>query len=291
MTLPSCAVINFSTKLKDAEVQDAIRVMNRQIIEDFVPIWGYGRSLKLVAASFDPGDDSTLKEEKVQADSVIYLVDESSLPGALGYHDLNSRDIPFGFVFVLDPNDWTTTFSHEVLELILDPTVNILVPGPHPTNPANTVLHAYEACDAVERMSYKIDGIAVSNFVTNSYFTVGDQIGTRNDFLGVGVPSFNVTQGSHIAFFDLQTGQWETVFGQQASPVKAFAQRAKQFEHAKPQRDESKIGSLLAEYKANYKKKKAAPALSGLPKLRGVTRAGRYKALSEVLGARVKVGR
>ena len=60
-----------------------------------------------------------LKEEKVPAESVIYLIDESTLPGALGYHDLNTRDFPVGFVFVLDPNDWTTTLSHEVLELIL----------------------------------------------------------------------------------------------------------------------------------------------------------------------------
>ncbi|WP_447597903.1 hypothetical protein [Nitrospira sp. Nam80] len=167
MALPSCAVIKFTSKLKDADVQDAVRVMNRQIMEDFMPIWGYRRTLKYIAAGFEQADDNTLKEEKIAADSVVYLLDESTLPGALGYHDLNTRDIPVGFVFVLDPNDWTTTLSHEVLELILDPTVNILIPGPHPKDPQNIVLHAYEVCDAVERMSYKIDGIDVSNFLTN----------------------------------------------------------------------------------------------------------------------------
>ncbi len=232
-----------------------------------------------------------LKEEKVPAESVIYLIDESTLPGALGYHDLNTRDFPVGFVFVLDPNDWTTTLSHEVLELILDPTVNILVPGPHPGNPQNIVLHAYEVCDAVERMSYTIDGIVVSNFLTNSYFTIGEQIGSRTDFLGVDVPSFGVTKGSHIAFFNLQTNRWEQVIGQQASPVKAFARRAQQHEHPKPQRDESKLASILADYKTNYKKRKAAPALSGLSKLRGVTRMARYQALSETMAGKAKVGR
>ena len=34
-----------------------------------------------------------------------------------------------GFVFTNLP-DWTVTLSHEVLELIIDPTVNIFVPGP-----------------------------------------------------------------------------------------------------------------------------------------------------------------
>ena len=291
MALPSCAVIKFTPKLKDADVQDAVRVMNRQIMEDFMPIWGYGRTLKYIAAGFEPSDDNTLKEEKIPADSVVYLLDESTLEGALGYHDLNTRDVPVGFVFVLDPNDWTTTLSHEVLELILDPTVNILIPGPHPQDPQNIVLHAYEVCDAVERMSYKIDGIDVSNFLTNSYFTVGEQIGSRNDFLGVGVPSFGVTKGSHIAFFNLQTNDWEQVIGQQSSPVRAFAKRAEQHEHPKPKRDESRLASILADYKNKYKARKAAPALSGLPKLRGVTRRSRYEVLAEKMKAQAKVHR
>jgi hypothetical protein len=93
----------------------------------------------------------------------------------------------------LQADHWT--LSHEVLELILDPTVNLFVPGPDPRNAANLVLHTYEACDAVERFSYTIDGIAVSDFLTPSYFTQGEALGTRNDFLGVGVPSFREPQG------------------------------------------------------------------------------------------------
>jgi hypothetical protein len=58
-------------------------------------------------------------------------VNESTLPGALGYHFINAAEVPFGFVFVLDPNsnEWTITLSHEALEMIIDPTANVLVPG------------------------------------------------------------------------------------------------------------------------------------------------------------------
>ena len=63
------------------------------------------------APTFDPADPDTLAEEDVPADSVMYLVDEASLQGALGFHDRNTRDVPFGFVFVLNPQDWTTTLS------------------------------------------------------------------------------------------------------------------------------------------------------------------------------------
>jgi hypothetical protein len=278
MSLPSISIIKFSPQLSDQAVQDAIRAVNRQIVEDFVPIWGNGRTLRLHAPSFNIEDPNALTEEPIRGESVIYLVDEATLPGALGYHDLNSRAIPVGFVFVLDPQDWTTTLSHEVLELIIDPTVNLFAPGPDPRNPANLVLHTYEVCDAVERISYEIDGIQVSDFLTPSYFTAGDEIGTRNDFLGVGVSSFGVTQGSHIAFFDLATGTFETVFGQKAPALAIQSERLRAHDHPKPERpSDDKLEKVLANYRSNIQKNKLYPKCTGLPQLQSITRTGRYR--------------
>jgi hypothetical protein len=42
---------------------------------------------------------------------------------------------------------WTVTLSHEALELIADPEVNLLVAGPHPSQPKVDVFHWYEMCD------------------------------------------------------------------------------------------------------------------------------------------------
>jgi len=36
---------------------------------------------------------------------------------------------------------WTVTLSHEALELIADPEVNLLVAGPHPSQPGVDVFH------------------------------------------------------------------------------------------------------------------------------------------------------
>src|SRR5215471_8528584 len=196
MAVPTLAVVNFTTTLHTDEVNEAIHAVNRQITEHFAPIWGIARTLERLVPNFHPADPDNLAEEPVPAESVLYLVDEASLGGALGFHALNTKDVPYGFVFVLDPTDWTTTLSHEALELLLDPTVNVFVPGPDPRDRRNTVLHTYEACDAVERLSYKIGAIDVSDFVTPSYFTVGEIAGRQNDFLGVGVRSFGVTRGS-----------------------------------------------------------------------------------------------
>ena len=269
MSLPSIAVINFSTQLNDQDIQHAIRSVNRQVVEDFMPIWGAGRISKLHAPVFDPTDINSLAGDPVYADSVMYLVDEGLLPGALGFHDLNARDMPFGFVFILDTNDWTVTLSHEVLELVIDPTVNIFVPGPDPRNTANLVLHTYEVCDAVERTTYKIDEIDVSNFLTPSYFTIGEAIGTRNDFLGVDVPSFGVTENSHIAFLDLSTGDFVTEIGQQPIPEQVRARKAF-IDHAKPKRpSEETLQRALGKYHEEKPQR--------LPHVYGVTRTGRYR--------------
>ena len=277
MGLPSVSVINFSDR-PDQDVQDAIRAVNRQITGDFMPIWGTGRELVLHAASFDPAHPDSLAEEPVRGSAVLYLVNESTLPGALGYHDMNAREIPVGFVFMTD-DDWTITLSHEALELIVDPTVNIFVPGPHPHEPDRWLWHSYEVCDAVERTVYEIDGVLVSNFLTPEYFREGNAPGTRNDFLGVGVASFAVTEGSHLGVIDSQTYDWEIIRGRGGELMGRQSARCTAFGHAKPGRPEDKtLLSILREYN-----NEPAKGCKGLPQLRGITRTARYSRAAELV--------
>ncbi len=280
MSLPSISIINFSTELSDQEVQDAIRAMNRQVVEDFLPVWGGGRILRLHASAFDPADEATLAEDPVRGESVIYLIDEGTLAGALGFHALNTSGIPFGFVFTDFINDWTVTLSHEVLELIIDPTANIFVPGPDPRDPGNGqkfVWHTYEVCDAVERTSYAIDGIRVSNFLTPAYFSVGDERGTRNDFLGIGVTSFGATPGSHLAFFDPVANDFVTFIQQQALATGMLARRASSFAIKKPSRPpEERLAHILEACQQESE---------GLKSMRGVTRTARYREVGQRMKA------
>lgn len=274
MSLPSIAIINFSS-LSDQEVQQAIRTVNRQVTEDFMPIWGAGRICKLHAAKYGPGDEDQLSEDPVHAESVIYLIDEGSLPWALGYHSINATEIPVGFVFV-DPGDWTITLSHEVLELIIDPTVNIWVPGPHPHDPDRYLFHSFEVCDAVERYSYRIDGMEVSDFVTAAYFYEGDAPGTRNDFLGVGVPSFGVTDGSHLGVRDYDTWEWEIINGRARDTTVVMAARTSKFRRKQPKPprpSEETLCKILCDYNDHPFK-----GCQSLPHLHGLTRMGRYMA-------------
>lgn len=212
------SIINHTNgKISDEEVQQTLRAVNCQIKQDFEPYWSLGATLRLEGKSGKKPNEQTLAD--MRGDAVIYLWDDVNVDDALGYHDRNNSGIPFGFVFTELSKQlgekWTVTLSHEALELIGDPEVNLLVAGPHPTNKNQTVFHWYEMCDAVQAETYKINGVDVSNFVLPLYFTGGEEVGGRNDFLGrvykgKTLTSFGVNPGGYIGFFNPQTGKDDT---------------------------------------------------------------------------------
>ena len=212
------SVINHTAgELSDLKVQQAIRAINRQISEDFFLYWSLGATLRLEGKSTTAPDQQDAAD--MRGDAVLYLWNETDVEGALGYHDLNNRGIPFGFVFTdlvaSIGESWTVTLSHEALELVADPEVNLLAMGPHPADPSKTVFHWYEMCDAVQAEKYKIDDVEVSNFVLPLYFTGGEELGGRNDFIsaahgGSTLQSFHVNPGGYVGFFNPETGDHET---------------------------------------------------------------------------------
>ena len=212
------SVINHTDgKIADEEIHRVVRAVNRQIEEDFRPYWRLGAMVRLEGRSMKAPSTATMLD--MRGDAILYLWDEVDVDGALGYHDANARGIPYGFVFTelsreLD-EPWSVTFSHEALELIADPQVNLLVMGPHPADADRTVFHWYEMSDAVQTETYDIDHVAVSNFVLPLYFTGSDEPGGRNDFLGrahggKALNSFGVNPGGYVGFYDPDSGEHET---------------------------------------------------------------------------------
>lgn len=212
------SVINFTHgKIGDDVVQTAVRAINRQIAEDFEPYWSFGATLRLEGRIGREPDATSLAE--MRGDGVLYLWDGHDIDGAVGYHETNHRGIPYGFVFTdvsqaLGEN-WTTTLSHEALEMVGDPQANLLVQGPHPTNRDKTVFHWFEMCDAVQAQTYRIDDVEVSNFVLPLYFTRSNETASRNDFLGsrhrgAALVSFGVNPGGYVGYFDPATGKHKT---------------------------------------------------------------------------------
>ena len=206
------SVINMSDRaLDDADLQDGIRAVNRQITYDFAPYWGFGAQLRLEGKT---GRRQGVDQADMRGDAVLYIRKRRGADDD-GYHTTHFGGIPYGFVYLdiaetLD-KDWSVTLSHEALELIGDPELNLLVRGPHPTKD-HEVFHWFEMCDAVQSETYVIDGQSVSNFVLPLYFTASHERGSRNDFLGTvtdgkTLRSFGVNPGGYINYFDPSLGE------------------------------------------------------------------------------------
>ncbi len=128
MTMPDLAIINFSD-VPDGEAHRAIRAVNRQVIDDFLPIWGGGYYCRLHRQSAGAGAGKNLEPQPViiepdpiHADAAIFLVNRAQISTALSYCSMNAAALPVAFVFT-DLGDWTVTLSHEVLEMIVDSTL------------------------------------------------------------------------------------------------------------------------------------------------------------------------
>ena len=212
------SIINLTSgKISDEEVQRVIRAINKQIAEDFEPYWSFGARLRLEGnSSSTPRKQSPVD---MRGDAILYLWDKTDVDDALGYHDANNSGIPYSFVFTELAKQlgesWSVTLSHEALELIGDPQVNLLVQGPHPADKKRIVFHWFEMCDAVQDESYEVDGVEVSNFVLPLYFTLDEQAGGRNDFLGHAhggkkLRSFGLNPGGYVGFFDPASGEHDT---------------------------------------------------------------------------------
>ena len=212
------SIVNHTNgKLSDEAVQNGVRAVNRQIAHDFTPHWHLSAELRLEGPVGKKPNKAKLAE--LRGDAIIYLWNGVDVDEALGYHEASAAGIPFGFVFTELAKElkepWTVTLSHEALELIADPEVNLLVTGPHPGDPDREVFHWYEMCDAVQNETYKVDGILVSNFLLPLYFTPFAEEGSRNDFLGrltkgKALQSFGINPGGYIGFYNPETRTHET---------------------------------------------------------------------------------
>lgn len=196
------AVINSSTVLTDAAVSAAVPALLTQVHRDFAPAWGIDADLTFVPKGSEPAAGSWW----------LVILDNSDVAGALGYHDVTSEGLPIGKVFAGTDQqyglNWTVTASHELLEMLGDPEINLTVfvqPNAH-----SGMLYAYEVCDACEddRYGYQINGVYVSDFVYPAWFEASRASGsTQFDHKQqLNKPLPDLLPGGYIGAFDVTRG-------------------------------------------------------------------------------------
>jgi hypothetical protein len=197
------AIRNFSTVVTQGELANALPAFKTQVTRDFASVWGIDAQLHLLErGAAVPGGAWQLS-----------VFDNADAAGALGYHETTAKGLPLGKVFAKTTLDygglWTVTFSHELLEMLLDPTINLLAIDEH-----HKRAYAYEACDAVEadELGYDILGVRVSDFVKPSFFEPDVAVGhTGRSFCKHVTKAFELARGGYLSFIDLTNGEWQQV--------------------------------------------------------------------------------
>ncbi len=196
------SIINQSTVKTDDEVHEAMRAVNRQLAEDVTPYWGVSATLRLDGTGRG-GDIRNLR-----GDGLLWLRDEVG-----AFHDIGTAGVPEGVVFTqlsaLTKEShpfmsFSASLSHEAIEMLVDPQLNTLVRGPHPTAKRH-VFYYREVCDPVQGQTYAVDGLPVSNFVLPRYYTPGKKDRDTN-FLGTPLKPFGWLRHGSVGFWDPQKG-------------------------------------------------------------------------------------
>jgi hypothetical protein len=203
-------ITNNSKRVDDADVQKMTEAVAKQVADDFSPAWAIAAS----SVIFQPSGATP-----PPGGALLTIVDDPDQPGVLGWHTEGENATIFGYVFaapvldhggqVLTGATYTVaaTLSHEVLETIADPHVNLWATG------TDGFVVSQEVCDPVENGSYDIDGISVSNFVMPAWFDAQAAANTKLDYLGQVSKPFQIAPGGYYVHF--KGGKPTQVFGEE----------------------------------------------------------------------------
>jgi len=199
-------VVNHSTTITDEDAAAGVAAMQKQVSEDFAPVWNIDATLQFA------GKDRL--RTSLPDHWALVLVDDRTQSDELGYHDVTSSGLPLATIQVsLVPagHDWTHTASHELLEMLADPTADLAVYSR--PDEATRRIYAHEVCDpcAAYEDGYTVAGRRVADFVFPTWFhgaTGQASSGGRFDERGLIKAPLEVRPGGYIGVLDPATFTW-----------------------------------------------------------------------------------
>jgi hypothetical protein len=196
--VPTISCVNRATADLGVGLDDLVAAMQTFVDQHFAPIWG--TPCKLVRTAGDIPADNW---------GMVFL-DNADVAQALGYHDLTEGGLPLAKIFVQttidDGEEVSVTAAHELAEMLVDPGIQMGAYGP------DDVWYAYETADAVERETFAVNGINMSDFVYPAWFEAFRKPGsTRFDHLNKCNKPFQILKGGYMPVY--HNGKWSQVFG------------------------------------------------------------------------------
>ena len=209
MTLiPAVYVVNESSVLTDAQVQNAIPAFQAAVTYDFRPVWDAPCHVTWLprGSAVPPGG------------WLCAISDTSDQAGALAYHSLDGKAVPTLSVFAKTEQQygasWTVSLTHELFEALADPYCMASMGQQLP-------FYGLEVCDPVEAddLAYgrrAADGttILISDFVTPHWFIPGAP-GPYSYRANVSKP-LELAKGGYASVY--RSGGWTQISNFEAAP-------------------------------------------------------------------------
>lgn len=189
------ALIDTTGTIQAHHLQHTAEAVQLQVNRDFGPIWGG------ITATITTMHKGTHVPFGVWP---VYVVPKLAA-GEGGYHwDRNNQP----YAEILSGAGWTVDFSHETLEMLVDPSGNrtqlapiMELQGDQQVLGAADENYLVEVCDPVEAGGYMINKVPVSDFITPAFYQAGTQ-NLRYSFTGDLTAPLTVLDGGYITWFD-----------------------------------------------------------------------------------------
>ena len=192
------AILNQSTLVADADVAAMTEALATQIQFDAAPVWD--RAPAAVVFYTDP----TAVPAGAHGIAIVDTIQDQP-KGVLGFHTEDQGGQLWGVVAAkpeldnggqVTTGDWSvsSTLSHEVLEMFVDPNCNLWA------NDGKGSAYSLEVCDPVEAPTYTVSGVSVSNFVTPFWYDPLAPATAQFDKLGLLTAGFSVLKGGYMVY-------------------------------------------------------------------------------------------
>jgi hypothetical protein len=203
------ALVSLVKEITPGQLSRAAAALQRQVVRDFGPIW----EIRATVHAFPSLKDVPLGYWPI-------LIQETlDNPTAGGYHKTEHGQ-PLSLVRYAE--DWALTCSHELLEMLADPSGDRTFPGRSPAPGQGRVEFLVEVCDPSEdgQFAYTVNGVTVSDFYTPHYFDPVRNPSVRYSFTGAIDEPRKVLPGGYLSWLEPQSRHvWQETWFEGDQPV------------------------------------------------------------------------
>jgi hypothetical protein len=199
------ALVSESESVSTSDLSRVSAALQKQASRDLAPVWEISATVDAFAKLEDVPDGYW----------PMIVMDDIGFPGAAGIH-LDKDGQPFALITSSpDLDTWALTASHEMCEMLVDPSGNRQVTGDSPKPGQGRVSFVVEVCDPSEAadFGYSSNGILVSDFYTPHFFDPVTASSVRYSFTGALKGPRQILRGGYLSWLDPPSGHlWQEVW-------------------------------------------------------------------------------